>query len=511
MNIFQSIKVKRPKTSLFDLSHEKKLSCNMGDLIPIYLQEILPGDSFQCNAEIFMRLAPMISPVMHRVNVYTHFFFVPNRLVWDNWKTFITGGPDGTETPTFPFINFEDSIKTSFTPGSLADYMGIPVSDGTTTINQNLVASALPFRAYGMVYNEYYRDQNLETEIDFGTGDVVSSDERTRLLTLRKRCWEKDYFTSALPWLQRGDDVLLPIDASFTPQYDEQTLAESGIGSPMTGDIQAASGVVQAGGSDTIIKNLIDPQVIDTTSVTINELREAIKLQEWLEKNARGGARYIEQILSHFGVQSSDARLQRPEYLGGGKNPVVISEVLQTSETTENSPAGEMAGHGISIGKSNSFRKFFEEHGYIIGIMSTLPKSAYQQGVPKTYLKMDKLDYAWPEFANLGEQEIINKELYHSYASGPDNNGVFGYQSRYAEYKYGISSVHGDFKDTLQFWHMGRIFSSMPSLNSTFVSSQDITHEIFAVDDPDVHKLYCQIYLDVKAKRPLPYYGTPRI
>jgi len=502
--LFNTVKITRPRSNSFDLSHEKKLSCNMGDLVPILLQEVVPGDKFRANSEILMRLAPMISPVMHRVNVYTHYFFVPMRLIYSDWQTFITGGEDGKQTANYPKIDWYDALGAYADKGTLADYMGLP-TDLPPGSNSSYV-SALPFRAYQMIYNEYYRDQNLEPKIDFSiSGGNPTMQDTQALLTMRKRAWEKDYFTSALPWAQRGGDVLLP----NTVKYAEPAKAILSNGNlPASGNIQLGQITdnyrdLQDSGSNSLkIEN------VEGLEITINELRRATRLQEWLEKNARAGSRYIEQIMSHFGVKSSDARLQRPEYLGGGKQPIVISEVLSTFNN-ETVPGGEMYGHGISVGKSNSFTKFFEEHGYVIGIVSTLPRTAYQNNIHRMWTKFDKLEYYWPEFANLGEQEVYNKELYYTPAD-TENMEVFGYQSRYAEYKFAQSSVHGDFKDTQAHWHMGRIFGTRPQLNASFVQS-DPTHRIFAVETPEVHKLYLHIYNDVKALRPMPIYGTPTL
>jgi len=270
--------------------------------------------------------------------------------------------------------------------------------------------------------------------------------------------------------------------------------------------------LVTQGGVFSRIEN-IDEVTIDNVNTTINDLRRSIKLQEWLEKNARGGGRYTEQIRSHFGVVSSDARLQRPEYLGGGKQPVVISEVLSTFQAADGDgePQGNMAGHGISVGNSNGFTYRAEEHGVVIGIISVLPRTTYQQGIDRMWIRDDKFKYLWPSFGQLGEQEITNVELYMDYFNGPENNSaVFGYQSRYSEYKNQPSRVSGVFRDSLAYWHMGRIFNSQPSLDAGFVSA-DPTTRIFAVEDPNVEHLYCQMYHNFSAIRPLPYFGTPTL
>lgn len=500
--VFNQIGLQKPRRNAFDLSHEKKLSGNMGKLIPIYLQEVIPGDSFRVNSELFIRLAPLTAPLMHRINVYTHYFFVPNRLVYDDWEDFITGGKLGTAAPAFPKITLNEAIKFFFASGQLADYMGVPVCDTTKTVTNSLDISALPFRAYQMIYNEYFRDQNLTDPVAFSTTGAV--DSAAALLTIRNRAWERDYFTSALPFAQRGADVNLPL--SNTVNYSDEALVGA-TGTALYANASSELATSAAGSTGISLENI---ETIDSV-LTVNDLRRATKLQIWLEKNMRGGARYIEQIKSHFGIVSSDARLQRPEYLGGGKQPVVISEVLQTSSSDLTSPQGNMSGHGVSVGKTNGFQRSFEEHGYIIGIMSVLPRTAYQQGVNKTFLKFDKFDYFWPEFANLGEQEVINKELYHDFAGASGSSlGTFGYQSRYSEYKFNPDTVHGDFKNSFDHWHMGRIFSNKPELNETFVMSSP-RHDVFAVTDADVHKLYVQCYHDVKAIRPMPEFGTPML
>lgn len=524
MKIFDKIRIKKPAYSKFDLSHERKMSLNMGDLVPIVLQEILPGDRFRVDSQIALRFAPMLAPIMHRVNVYTHYFFIPNRLVWNEWQDFITGGREGTSSPTFPDISISTATKNNFKKGTLADYFGIPTVDPALDITNDVTVSAIPFRAYQMVFNEYYRDQNLSAPVEFGlgSGTVIDGAEITRLCTMRKRAWEKDYFTSALPWAQRGPEVLIPMEGQGSVTYTDYSTVHQTSGTPVIGNGTLKTVAGTSGPDGALVNDLvpskvrienIDQVTVENTSVTINELRRSIRLQEWLEKNARGGARYIEQILSHFGVRSSDARLQRPEYLGGGKQPVTISEVLSSFQADDGDlPQGNMAGHGISIGRTNSFSRRFEEHGYVIGIMSVLPRTAYQQGIPKHFSRFNKLDFAWPEFANLGEQEIKLRELWWNPQGTDPEEPVetFGYTPRYAEYKFASSTVHGDFRDDLKYWHMGRIFENKPVLNESFITS-DPTQRIFAVTDPAPQKLYCHIYNRIDAIRPLPYFGTPTI
>ncbi|AXH78090.1 MAG: major capsid protein [Microviridae sp.] len=507
--LFNQVTFGRPKRNLFDLSHEKKLTMNMGDLVPILLQEIVPGDSFRVNTESLIRLAPMVAPVMHRCNAYVHYFFVPNRLIFDKWETFITGGADGKQTAVMPQISFTSLDGDVLKPGSLADYMGLPAPKGI--ISYGYQANCLPFRAYQLIYNEYYRDQNLTQPVPITKSEgVVQQAEKDALLTMRKRAWEKDYFTSALPWSQRGDEVLLPntTDVNYKPVSD--IVAEFG-GSPSDATTisshPAGKMSVSANWDGTALGTPGRIENIESldTQITINDLRRSARLQEFLEKTARGGSRLTEVIRAFFGVTSSDARLQRPEFLGGGKQPITISEVLSTFNN-ETVPGANMYGHGISVGNTNKFNRFFEEHGWIIGIMSVIPRTAYQQGIPKFFLKKDKFDLYWPTFAQLGEQPVNNFELYWDYEI--NNSGEFGYQSRYAEYKFAPSSVHGDFKDKLDYWHMGRIFDTKPELNTSFIECNP-DPRIFAVTDPDEHKLYVQLYNDIKALRPMPYFNNP--
>ena len=511
MTLFSQTVGARPKSNAFNLSHEKKFSMKMGDLVPILCEEIIPGDKWQCNTEVLMRMAPMVAPIMHRVNVFTHFFFVPNRLIWEDWEDFITGGEDGTSEPVRPYRTISSAWNAFMGEGTLADFLGFSTITPTVAVNFN----ALPFRAYNMIYNEYYRDQNLEEKIPVLTTSGNDATSASEFFALRKRAWEKDYFTSALPWTQRGGEVNLPLSGTAPVR----TEPENGVIYEVSGGGNPATGAVSLNANDELTdltNNEIQPTnlVADVDAVTlgtIEELRRATKLQQWLERNARGGSRYIEQILVHFGVLSSDARLQRPEFLGGGKTPIVISEVLQTSSTDTETPQGNMAGHALAAGNSHRFTKKFEEHGYIIGIMSVLPKTAYQQGTRKHLLKDDKFDYYWPEFAQLGEQPILQGELYDDYVTA-NRTGTFGYQSRYSEYKYIPSSVHGTFKSSQAFWHMGRIFTAAPQLNEEFIQADttEINERAFAAGDTE-DQLWVQLYHNIKAIRPIPKINNPSL
>lgn len=534
---FNRVQTQKPRRNYFDMSHDRKFSFNMGQLVPIMCQEVLPGDKFTVKNEQLLRFAPMLAPIMHKVDVYTHYFFVPNRILWNNWEEFITGNQGEAPAPAFPYYPLgwiPDEKNYIVRKGDLGDYLGLPTT--TLTGQQSANVSMLPLAGYIKIYNEYYRDQNLVPEIKC---DLVDGNNYTNPdiewfyndLPL-VRAWEHDYFTSALPWTQKGEEVFLTFDTEqaipidFNPDGD--TFLRGGT-MPSGFTVNTDNAIDTDGLAYTTLNAPIGLNINDGTDqgwervavdnsenlevdlagsylMTVNELRKALAIQRWLELNARGGSRYIETILAHFGVRSSDARLQRPEYLGGGKSAVSISEVLQMSQS-DTTPQGTMAGHGINYGTSHEFSKYFEEHGYIIGIMSVMPKTAYQDGLPKHYQKFDKLDYFWHSFAHLGEQEVKQSEVYINSANLDD---TFGYVPRYSEYKFINSSVHGDFAGTLDFWHLGRIFDAEPSLNQAFIECNP-SNRIFAVTEDNVHHLWCHLYQKVSAVRPIPVFSTPSI
>lgn len=538
-NLFKHVPSPRVSRNLFDLSHEVKMSGKFGYLYPILLMDTLPGDVVRDQMSVMVRFAPMLAPIMHRVDVTTHFFFVPNRLLSDKWQDFITGGQDGLNESVMPYLTIKDvyeessSTNDNFKKGSLWDYLGLPVELSGTTFEPNeQKISVFPFRACAKVWNDFYRDPNFDEEFDLFTeleGNVSQDtvDSGIMDITRYRRMWEKDYFTSALPWAQRGAQVLMPLVGTADVEYMNISKAFTATGTSQQGglEVDGADNIVSV---DTPFPNMrienIESVELDATS-TLNDLRRALAIQRWLEVNARGGARYIEQIEGHFNVRVPDYRLQRAEYLGGGKQPVQISEVLATAEGTE-VPVGDMAGHGLSVGSTNRFTYRCEEHGWVVGFLSVVPRTAYQNGISKMWLRESKFDFGWPELAHLGEQEIKQLELNYQFTElyEAQNQKLFGYIPRYSEYKFLNDRVAGDFRDNLKFWHLGRIFDggSEVVLDEGFTSmhedggsdggaAQEWTYRrIFAVQDGTDY-LWMQLYHRLTAKRPLPYFGVPSI
>nr|WNN13204.1 MAG: major capsid protein [Microviridae sp.] len=561
-NIFNSIRLTKPTGSKFDLSYENRLTAKFGELIPFFHQEVLPGDAFKVGQKHLIRMAPTLAPLMQQVDVYMHYFFVPNRLLWDDWQDFISnvkksGSSSLPVRPTLqitipkgPYNNLQD-IPLEIRPGSLYDYFGFPTINEPPSKEIGGVLTnidALPFRAYALIYNEYYRDQNLTAEIEFShDGGPSAANESLRLMKLQRRAWLHDYFTSALPWPQYGTNpVNLPF-GSGEVYYNPSTVGNALYGQDGTSD--APKCIIGSSGNGGYLEGFAgssdaDQGVVSTSNLHIDnskdlkvrftsqtvpsvvDIRRAFKVQEWLERQAIGGSRYIEQIFSHFGVRSSDARLQRPEYLCGLKSPLIMSEVQQTgaSKTTESGvvqePLGMLAGNATSAASNFAFSRRFEEHGQLIGILSVMPKSAYFQGVPRKFSRESWDEYFWPEFANIGEQAIRNKELYFDFSStksfsnktDTDSNKEFGYAPRYAEYRYNPNEVHGEFRSSLRFWHMARSFKNGPMLNTSFITYDNANVDnVLAVSSDVAHPLYCQIYNQVEAFRLIPKYADPHL
>ena len=520
-NLFTKIKLSKPPSSLFDLSHDVKLSCNMGELIPILAQEALPGDKFHLGSEALVRFAPMIAPIMHKVDLYVHYYFVPNRILWQDWDKFITNTKllNTGELPVHPYIEYSAN-KQFFEKGGLADYLGVPTWDTNPTATIKI--NALPFAAYQKIYDEYYRDQNLIAKVFdenfpfLQNGDNIANVEA--LCNIRKRAWQHDYFTSCLPFAQKGEAVIMPLaDIGYLPVKahmpgdnvgDKLMSPDEWLNVPADPTKDRFIAVEKDDVPGGVAPQLYADGSDITNTASINDLRTAYAVQRWLEKAARGGTRLIESILTMFGVRNKDARLDRPEYITGSKSPVQISETLN-STGTDVAPQGNPSGNAISINVGRDGSYFCPEHGWIIGIMSVMPTTAYQNGLHKKFTRVEQpTDYYFPDFANLGEQAVLNKEVCLNYLNVDNHNEeTFGYTPRYAEYKYENSRVCGDMRDNLKFWHLGREIGVNQALNQQFIEC-DARTDIFAVQD-NVHHLWVHFYNSIKAIRPMPFFGTP--
>lgn len=490
------------KRGKHNLSNYKLLSCNQGQLVPIGLTEVLPGDTIQHATSLLLRTQPLVTPVMHPVHVRVHHWFVPHRLVWNDWENFITGGPDGNNSSTFPTITINNAAV-----GSLADYLGIPPG-----VAQNVPVSALPFRAYALIFNEWYRDQDLVTAL---TVDKTDGDDTTTNTTLQSCAWEKDYFTTARPFAQKGPDVTLPLGVSAPILADGPLALQTGTDGPRTMQFVSGQGFLGISGNATATLNAtysggLIADLAGATAAEVNTIRLAMALQRYEEARARYGSRYTE-YLRFLGIRSSDARLQRPEYLGGGKQTIQFSEVLQTglSVDTEDEPIGtigNLKGHGIAAARTNRYRRFFEEHGYVISLLSVKPRTMYIDGLPRTWNRRSKTDFWQKELQHVGQQEVLKKEIYVQGTSADDE--TFGYQDRYDEYRRTESSVAGEFRTTLDSWHMARSFDSLPGLNSSFVTANPTNRIYSATNDA---QLYIMAYHSMQARRLVSQVGTSYI
>ncbi len=570
--LFNSVPAPKVGRNVFDLSHEFKFSCAMGRLIPLFIQEQIPGDYHRIKPSALVRTQALISPLMHRVDVSTNYFQVPLRILWDGFEDFITGGEDGLQAPEKPYFtlwqlakaindtgNLNESLATMyFGPSSLLAYMGVPPkvylnSSGVPVFDAQSYMDwlphdhpiwadekidALPFRAFYKICYDYFRDQNLDDmDAPLTTSGLLSEDELLAIFVAGfssevasdglpySRCWKKDYFTSALPNAQRGPEATIPLSSGTAPVYgtgnkglalraatdQPGTIRTVGsVSNPGNNYLEIQDGSAANGfrfSSDSQIGNADLSQV---SPIGIIALRNAFKLQQFLERNNIAGGRYIESVLAHFGVKSPDRRLQRPAYLGGSSTPIVISEIETNANgqgETDN-VVGDLAGKGKMFGNLGTASCFATEHCYVIGLFSVMPVAAYSQGLPRMFSRFDKFDYAWPEFQNIGEQSIKNKEIYFHQ---DDLDGDFGYTPRYADYKYNPDRFAGDMVASLSYWHMGRIFATKPNLNALFVHS-DPTDRIFAVlDEQSSQHIIADVWIAEKAARPFQKYGLPSI
>jgi len=506
-------KAEIPRSS-FDTQYAHKTTFDGGYLVPIYCDEVLPGDMHNVKATMFARLATPLFPVMDNLHLDTFFFFVPNRLVWTNWVKFM-----GEQTNPGDSISYVVPTITStaggYAVGSIFDHFGLPTAGqitGTNTVTHN----ALPLRAYNLIYNEWFRDENLQNSVTVRTGD---SGDVPGDYTMLRRGKRKDYFTGALPWPQKGAAVSLPLGTSAPIKTDSVTNGQvltvrdgNGDSRKMNsaGDYVTLNFVDAAPGSASLYADLSQ-----ATAATINQLRQSFQIQRLLERDARGGTRYTELLRAHFGVTPQDYRLQRPEYIGGGSTYVNVNPIAQTSATSISggaTPLGNLAAMGTALASGHGFTYHAQEHGYIIGLVNIRADLTYQQGLNKMWSRSNSYEFYFPVFAHLGEQAILNKEIYVQGTSA--DNDVFGYQERWAEYRYKPSQITGLFKSTsagtIDAWHYAQKFTSLPTLNTTFIQETPPIERTTAVGSAaNGQQFLMDAFFDCKMARPMPMYSVP--
>lgn len=549
--LYTSIPAPKVQRNTFNLSRYNSLTMPYQRVCPTAVQEIVPGDNFFWDAEVFARLQPMVAPVMTDQKISLHAFFVPLRTLNSHFAEFMFNNKAGNYTDVLPYTTLGDlysiiSTGTGITTKQKADvirlydYIGLPFSYRSTTTealfvsnwvsdNSALASSTIrvnlaPFFAYTKVWSEYFRDENLvddpfETWKSYNYGDVLNLTGYVNLntsggytkpqrfaacfLSLRPRAWQHDRFTSSLPFAQRGPDVLLPVTGSVGISASGPDTDGSVLWDATTEMLQSES---VPGSGDT--GDITFDAEIEGISTTINDFRRAERLQRWYENSARGGVRPNEATLAHFGVRTPDATLDRSEFLGGTMQPIVVSEVAQTSETTQSSPQGTLAGKGTSYKAGRLFSHYFTEHGFVFVFASALIRPAYWQGVPRLFSRMQRDEYYWPEFALLGEEPVFDKELFVD--ANTTEDGVFGYVPRYSDYKSATPEVHGDFRSSLDFWINPRKFANQPQLNEEFIFGNP-SKKMFAVQSDFTDSLLVTIRHGVKASRLMPFYGVPTL
>lgn len=529
--------------STFDRNSSVKTSFNVGDIVPFYVDEVLPGDTFDIDTSKVIRMPSLLTPIMDNLYLDTYYFFVPNRIVWQHWKELMG---ENNESAWIPTTEYEVPQITApsggWSIGTIADYMGVPTGVSGLSVN------ALPFRAYALICNEWFRDENLCDPLNIPLTDATVAGVNTGTFVTDvakgglpyKAAKYRDYFTSCLPAPQKGPDVTIPVSGGANypvmaleqeisspngismVMKSKQTVANSQYGVIRGGSSSSpAWGVTYAGDFSEALGNInaafpVNLYAInsgDVSSATINQLRLAFQVQKLYERDARGGTRYIEVLKSHFGVTSPDARLQRPEYLGGNRIPIVISEINQTSGTSANStPQGNPSGQSRTTDVHSDFKKSFVEHGFIIGVMVARYDHTYQQGLERFWSRKGRLDYYWPVFANIGEQAVLNKEIY-AQGNGTDDE-VFGYQEAWADYRYKPNRVTGEMRSqapqSLDVWHLGDDYSKLPSLSDSWIQEDSaVVNRVIAVSEENSNQLWADIFIKNKCTRAMPMYSIP--
>jgi hypothetical protein len=497
--------------SSFNRSHGLKTTFDVDKLVPIFVDEVLPGDTHKLNTNIFARLATPINPIMDNMYLDTFYFFVPMRLVWDNYAKFF--GEQTNPGDSIDYVVPQRPVQANWSQGdtgSLLDYLGLP-------INKDITVNALPLRAYHLVYDEWFRDENLQESTQISKGDngvAIITNTNYDWGALHTRGKRHDYFTSCLPWAQKGDTVQIPLGEKAFVTRDEtidQHLSIKDIGgNDRLLQPQGSSDYVSMTGASAIEARALYADLSQATSASINDWRQAFQIQKFLERDARGGTRYTSKIKSHFGVTSPDSRLQRPEYLGGGTTPVNIHPVAQQSATDSTSPQGNLSAFGTASENNSGFVKSFTEHGYIIGLANVRADLTYQQGLDKMWSRETQYDFFFPTFAHLGEQAVLNKEIFVS-GNALTDNAVFGYQERYAEYKYKRSQLTGLFRSdasaSLDAWHLSEDFANTPTLGDTFIKSNTPLDRAIAV--PSEPHFIMDAYFNLTSVRPMPVFSPP--